>query len=129
MSGYAPERPRAVLKPRPFWVRASEITSEQIWASPVARTVLWAFICALLFIALRTMRVTGFAPGPLLFAAATLLPPLFFAGIVPARGTPFGRGYLQGLFATAALLPVLAAFAWLNQFGHIAGAIRAAQFW
>lgn len=129
MSGYAPERPRTILKPRPIWKRLDAVTSERIWSSPGARTLLWAFVSMLLLGALRVTWMTGFAPGPLLFAAAMLLPPLFFVGIVPPPGRPFFDNYVKGLFATGALIPLLYALLWLAQFSRLRRYYETALGW
>ena len=129
MSGYAPERPRTILKPDPPLFRRSTTDGNMLWASPGGRAMLWCFVSMLFLAALRVMWVTGFAPGPLLFAAAMLLPPLFFVGIVPPPGRPFFDSYVKGLFATGALIPVLNALLWLAQFSRFRRYYAAALSW
>jgi len=114
MSGYAPERPRKDLEPPRYRAMIwNEITGDQIWASPRHRITLWAFLSLVLFAALLRLNMAGFASAPLLLAAAFLLPPLFFTGIVPPRGQPFGRSYLIGMGFTVAMMLFAAIVGWL----------------
>ena len=129
MSGYAPERPRTVLKPDPPLLRRDTTDGDMLWANPAARTLLWGFICFWFYFALLGLYRGNVLPGPLLYGGAVLLPPLFFAGIVPPRGKPFIDNYLKGLFVTAALLPLLYAMVWLGQFSHFRRYYAAALGW
>jgi hypothetical protein len=129
MSGYAPERPRKILKPIGNWVAINNLTAEQIWATPRSRTGLWAIVSMIFYGALLGLHGAGLFPPPLLFAAAVLLPPLFFTGIVPPQGHAFMDSYLKGLFFTGGLLPVLALLVWLAQFGRFRRAFDAALSW
>jgi hypothetical protein len=108
MSGYAPERPRKILKPIGNWVKFSNVTAEQIWATPQSRTGLWAVVSMIFYGALLGLHGAGLFPPPLLFASAVLLPPLFFTGIVPPHGHAFADSYLKGLFFTGGLLLFIA---------------------